>query len=232
MFWKRRPGRGRLAVLALLAAASGVAAVELPAMQQRSYDKALEASPPAARSIYRRAQLDPTVPVSGNPAGDLTVVEYFDYQCGYCRAVHADIRALLAEDGDLRLVHKDWPIFGEASEYAARAALAAKWQGRYAQAQHALMTLPGRLDRERVRAALAAAGIDLQRLDRDLEANAREIGRLLRHADDEATAIGLDGTPGFLIGGAVFVGAMDLATLRRLVAEARRHAAVPVAAGR
>lgn len=198
-----------------LAGAAG-AAEELPSLAAARQD-----SPPAAAAIHRRAALDPTVPVA-NPAGTVTVVEYFDYQCPYCKAIHGDIHAFLADNPDVRFVYKDWAVFGPDSVYAARAALAAKWQGRYGQAHGALMRAKGRLDPERVRAILAEAGVDLQRLDADMAANAAEIDRLLRHADDEATAIGLPGTPGFLIGGAVFGGAISRGELERLVDEARR----------
>lgn len=224
--------RGRLALLVLFSAFIGASALDLPAMEPRTYEQALKASPAAAQSIYRRAQLDHTVPVLGNPKGSVTVVEYFDYQCPYCKVVHEDVKALVRDDPDVRLVMKDWAIFGPASTYAARAALASKWQGKYAEAQDALMQAKGKLDEQRVRDILAKAGIDLARLDADLQANGTEIDRLLRHADDEATAIGLDGTPGFLIGGAVFFGTMDAADLRRIIKEARASPAGAIAVKR
>ncbi len=192
----------------------------LPAMQPMSLETARQASPSAAASIHRRAAMDPTVP-SANPDGSVTVVEYFDYQCPSCKAVHADVQSFIAANPDVRWVFKDWPILGPASRSAARAALAAKWQGRYREAQDALMRLRGRLDEQSIRAALAEAGIDLARLDADMTANGEEIDRLLRHADDEATAMGLAGTPGFLIDGAVFFGALDRERLERLLSEAR-----------
>lgn len=155
--------------------------------------------------------------VTGNPQGDVTIVEFFDYQCPVCRQVHPDVAALVAEDGGIRLVHKHWPIFGEGSRHAAELALAARWQDRYDAVHDALMTLSGRLDRDTVREAAAGAGLDLAQADADLAARNDEVAAVLAEAMREATLMGLRGTPGFLVGNYVVPGGLDRAGLEELV---------------
>lgn len=164
----------------------------------------------------------PSAIVLGNPRGDVTMVEFFDYQCPYCRRVHPDVEALVAEDRNLRLVHKHWPVFGPASIHAARLALAARWQERgYAPVHDALMRLPGRLDEARVRDAAREAGVDMTALERDLEARGAEIEAALDEASAQARLLRLQGTPAFVIGNYLVPGALDLATMRRVVDEVR-----------
>src|ERR1700730_11501334 len=82
---------------------------------------------------------DPEIPSLGNPNGDLTIVEYFDYQCPYCKKVAPELAQAVQEDGNVRIVLKDWPIFGELSTSAAKLVLAAKYQDKYSQAHDALI---------------------------------------------------------------------------------------------
>ncbi|GAA0575511.1 DsbA family protein [Caenispirillum bisanense] len=158
--------------------------------------------------------------VTGNPQGDVTLVEVFDYQCPVCRQVHPDVMRLVTEDGNIRLVHKHWPILGAASVHAAELALAARWQDRYDAVHTALMGQRGKLTRQSVREAAAAAGLDLARADADLTARRDEIDTILAGAAREATIMGLRGTPAFLVGNYVVPGGLahdDLAELVRLV---------------
>lgn len=155
--------------------------------------------------------------VTGNPEGDVTIVEFFDYQCPVCRQVHPDVAALVKEDGAIRLVHKHWPIFGDASVHAAELALAARWQDRYDAVHDAFMTLSGRLERETVRATAEAAGLDLARADADLKTRKDEVDAMFAGALREATLMGLRGTPGFLVGNYVVPGGLDRDGLEELV---------------
>ena len=158
----------------------------------------------------------------GNPAGDVTVVEFFDYQCPICRRVHPDVEALVKEDGKIRLVHKHWPVFGPASTHAARLALAARWQeGRYAPVHDALMRLPGKLEEARIDEAAQKAGLDLAVLERDQTRRAAEIDAALKEAEMQAGIIGLQGTPAFVIGKYLVPGGLDLKAMREIVAQAR-----------
>lgn len=163
---------------------------------------------------------DPASPVGGNPAGDVSLVEFFDYNCPYCRTVAPAVGELVQADPDLRVVYKEFPILGEGSEFAARAALAARKQGRYAPFHHALMRADERLTEEQVLETARSVGLDVGRLQADMAdpAIAAAIERNLALAG----ALGITGTPSFLIGDTLVPGAADLGTLRGLIARARQ----------
>lgn len=165
---------------------------------------------------------DPEVPVSGNPKGDLTIVAFLDYNCPFCKKAEPDLTRLVKADGRIRLVHKDWPILGDASVYGAQLALAAKYQGRYDEVHRALMAIPGRkIPKERMLEAVAASGVDVARLEEDRKAHQAEIAALLQRNLDQADALGLQGTPVFLIGQLKVAAALDYEGFRQAVAQAR-----------
>src|SRR3984893_12587989 len=118
---------------------------------------------------------DPDIPAAGNANGDITIVEYFDYQCPYCRKLEPELRQVVQDDGKVRLVQKDWPILGEVSVTAARMALASKYQDKYLAPHEALIGVNSKLTEPRIRELLAGAGIDVDRLTRDLATHAQEI---------------------------------------------------------
>src|SRR5271156_6333625 len=122
---------------------------------------------------------DPDIPVAGNAAGNISIVEYFDYQCPYCRKVEPELRQVVHEDGKVRLVWKDWPILGPASVTAARMALASRYQDKFIEAHDALIAINSKLTESKIREALAGAGIDIDRLDRDLATNESAISTTL-----------------------------------------------------
>src|SRR6202790_852540 len=134
---------------------------------------------------------DPDIPVAGNADGDITIVEYFDYQCPYCRKIEPELRQVVQDDGKVRLVLKDWPILGPVSVVASRMALASKFQDKYIKAHEALIGVNSKLTEPRIRELLAGAGIDLDRLDRDLAGNAKAIDAILARNNDQATAFGV-----------------------------------------
>jgi protein-disulfide isomerase len=113
---------------------------------------------------------DADAPTLGNPNGDVTVVEFFDYQCPYCRKIAPEIQQVVQDDGKVRLVLKDWPVLGPVSIVAARMALAAKYQDKFVQAHDAMIGISSKLTEPRIRELLVGAGIDIDRLDRDLSA--------------------------------------------------------------
>jgi protein-disulfide isomerase len=165
---------------------------------------------------------DPEAPVSGNPKGDLTIVAFLDYNCPFCKKAEPDLLRLVKSDGNIRLIHKDWPILGDASVYGAQLALAAKYQGRYEEVHRVLMAIPGRrLPKEKMMEALSSAGVDLARLEEDRKAHANEIGALLQRNLDQADALGLQGTPVFLIGPLKVAAALDYNGFKQAVAQAR-----------
>jgi protein-disulfide isomerase len=165
---------------------------------------------------------DPDIPVVGNPDGDVTIVEYFDYNCPYCRKVAPELRQVVQDDGKVRLVHKDWPILGEVSVISARMALASKYQDKYVQAHDALIGVASKLTAPRVRELLAGAGIDLDRADRDLATNAKAIDAIIARNGDQATAFGFKGTPSFIVGKFRVPGILTMAEFEMVIADARK----------
>jgi protein-disulfide isomerase len=165
---------------------------------------------------------DANSPATGNPNGDVTLVEFFDYNCPYCRAVAPVTREALRTDPRLRLVYKEWPILGAGSIYAARAALAANRQGKYLEFHEAMMTASGRVNKTSVLALAEKIGIDVARLKKDIEDPA--IKDMLRRNVALARALRLTGTPSFVIGQEILRGATDIATLRKRIARARKQA--------
>ncbi|MGQ0676553.1 MAG: DsbA family protein [Rhodospirillales bacterium] len=176
----------------------------------------------ALKSRREQIERDPATPVAGNPQGDVTVVEFFDYRCPYCKAAHERVKQVVAKDGKIRLVLKEFPILGPDSVFAARAALAARRQdpGKYYALHDALLSAKERLNNELTLKIAADAGFDVERLKRDMAAP--EISRMLEANADLAEELGINGTPAFIVGDNLAPGAIDAATLERLVAEARK----------
>ena len=125
----------------------------------------------AERAVLER---DPNAPVLGNPDGDVTVIEFFDYNCPYCKRAMAEIDALLAEDGNIRLVMREWPILSEGSAFAARAALASRQQGKYAEMHDALMGMCGKVEEQAVLRVAVENGLDIDKLKADMQAPDRK----------------------------------------------------------
>src|SRR5882757_5495040 len=131
-------------------------------------------------------------PASGSPNADVTVVEYFDYNCPVCRRIEPELRKLLASDPGVRVIRKDWPVFGEASVYAAYCSFAAAREGKYAKAHDALIESKQDLDsREDVRKVLQQAGFDLRSIDADIALHQKEYNATLTGNLRETAALGL-----------------------------------------
>jgi len=167
---------------------------------------------------------DPDQPVLGNPTGDVTVVEFFDYQCPFCKRGHADLMAEVEADGNVRLVMKDWPIFGGASVLASHLVLGAVEEGTYADAQAALMATPARLSEDDVRETLTAAGLDPAAMLATYRQDRERWDGLMARNSRQAAALGLQGTPAFIIGQNLLPGALDRNRLRTTIAAARGSA--------
>jgi protein-disulfide isomerase len=169
---------------------------------------------------------DPDAPIGGNPNGDVTIVAFLDYNCPYCKRTAPDLKRFVSTDGKVRLVYKDWPILAESSVYGARLALGAKFQGQYDAAHAALMGIKGQKASEAgMREAVEAAGVDMAALDRDLRAHDTEILDLLKRNEDQAKALGLQGTPVYLIGPYIVASALDYKGFEQAVATFRAHIA-------
>ncbi|AXC51172.1 DsbA family protein [Paracoccus suum] len=196
--------------LALIAAASGAAA--LPAAAQRA-----NAMPEELRKALER---DPGAPVLGNPDGDITLTEFFDYNCPFCRKMLLTMQKLIGADPKLRVVLHEWPVFGEGSEFAARAALASLQQGKYWQMHSGLLSMSGRAEQASVLRVARKVGLDIPRLEKDMqgEAVSAQIDRSIELADH----MGLVGTPTLICGDEAVFGENSLADLQALVARGRK----------
>ena len=165
---------------------------------------------------------DPEVPAAGNPEGDINIVEWFDYNCPYCRRIAPEVQQVIQDDGKVRLVLKDWPILGEVSKFGARMALAAKYQDKYMAAHEAMIGVSSKLTEPRIRELLAGAGIDMDRLNRDATAKARAIDTILARNHDQAVAFGFKGTPSFIVGKFRVPGILTMAEFEMVIADARK----------
>ena len=162
----------------------------------------------------------PMTPVTGNPKGDVTIVEFFDYQCGYCKRAMQTVLEVQKEDPSVRIVWKELPILGPASEFAARAAMAAKRQDKYLDFHVAVMGNRGPLTPDTVFQLAKKAGINVDRLKRDMADPAIE--KYLQDTLQLAQQLGINGTPGFVIGGKLVPGAIEKDQMKELIAEARK----------
>jgi protein-disulfide isomerase len=164
---------------------------------------------------------DPGTDAVGAPNADVTIVEYFDYNCPYCKKFEPALRAFLTEDHKIAIVYKDWPILSDVSVYAAKSALAARWQGKYLVAHDALMNGSRLSQNDQVDATLKRAGVNVNTLKKDRLSHAADIDALLARNDAEAHALNLRGTPGIVIGRQLLPGIVDLSGLKQLVANSR-----------
>ena len=144
---------------------------------------------------------------AGNPDGDVTVVEFFDYNCGFCKRALPDVMKLIENDGKVRVVLKELPIFGEELEAAAKGALAAGMQGKYFEMHQKLFKESGKADKDKVLRVAGELGLDVPKLEKDMEDPSVKQG--LDEAKELAQKLGLQGTPLYLIGDRVIPGAPD-----------------------
>lgn len=193
-------------------AALGVSA--LPAFAQ-----GVDRPNPMPEELREALERDPTAPVLGNPDGDITLTEFFDYNCPFCRTMMPVVQRLIGSDPQLRVVYREVPVFGEGSDFAARASLASLQQGKYWQFHAALMGMKDRAQEASVMRIARRVGLDEAKLRRDMEADSvtRHIGTSLELADH----MGLRGTPTFIAGDEALFGEQSLADLQGLVARGR-----------
>jgi len=175
----------------------------------------------AALAAAKDSLVDPADPVAGNARGDVTIVEFFDTRCPYCRKLEPTMADLLARDRGVRLVYKDLPILGPASVLGSKALLAAQKQGGYEKLRDAIMAAPPQTTKAIVQEAAQRVGLDWKRLERDMDDPA--IQARINVNLQLARSVGIEGTPALVIGGELIPGAADLAQLQKEVAAARRH---------
>lgn len=212
----------KIATMALGLSLAGAAAFPITAAPTPA---PATANPGASLEEQRRYFTEDEAAPQVKPANfDVTIIEYMDYQCPYCRATHKPLKELIATDPKVRVIFRDWPVFGQESQHAALIALASKYQGKYLAVHDALMETPLPLTDAKVKAAALRAGVDWNRLQKDMSANADEIADLFERNEAQANMIGLEGTPGFIIGNVQSFGGMTLKQLRTSVAKARAAA--------
>ena len=162
---------------------------------------------------------NPATPVVGNPDGDVTLVEFFDYRCGYCRGMAEELMELVDSDGNIRVVMMEFPILGPESLFAARAALAARQQDAYDAMHRALMIKPGQVTPASVLATAEELGLDVAKLQADMKSS--EVDEVIRTSHRLAGELDINGTPAFVIGRRIIPGAVGVETLKGLIEEQR-----------
>jgi len=160
--------------------------------------------------------------VAGNPDGDVTIVEFFDYRCGYCKQSFPDLMKTVEADGNIRLVLKEFPILGEESVLSARAAMAAQMQNKYMEFHTALMGSRGSMSMERLMDLAQSVDLDVEQFKSDIES--QEITDHIGSTYQLANALAISGTPAFIIGGKLAGGAIPSERMKALVAQARTNA--------
>jgi protein-disulfide isomerase len=202
-----QPLRPILAVLAAALLAAAASAQDLQLITREGQKEMLQ---------------NPGTEIVGAHKADVTIVEYFDYNCPFCKKLVPALQGLLAQDPKVAVVYKEWPILGDVSVYAATAALAAGYQGKYLAAHDALITGPRLASNDQVDEVLKGAGVKLSVLNKDRATHAKEIAALLARNDEEAQALNLRGTPGIVVGRQLLPGITDLDHLKQLVAASRQ----------
>lgn len=189
----------------------------LEAREQAAGDARAGAAIAASKAALEQ---DPADPVAGDPKGDVALVQFFDYRCPYCKAVSDRAFSAAKADGRTRLVFKEFPILGPQSVVAARAALAARQQGKYVEMHKALMAYKGTIDENSVADIARKQGMDPARLARDMKAP--EVDTLLQKNLALAKSLGVTGTPAFVVGGKLIPGAVEEDALRSAINGARK----------
>ena len=185
--------------------------------QEEAQKKAAEEALKTKRADLQGAT---DLPVAGNPKGDITIVEFMDYRCGYCKSVKPTLDEVVRADGKIRVVLKEFPILGPGSRVASMAAIAAHKQGKYLAFHNALMAYPNNLTEEVVFALARQVGLDVAKLKDDMKSP--EVQALIEKTNKLAQDLGINGTPAFVIGDQIIPGAVNADEMKQRVAAARK----------
>jgi protein-disulfide isomerase len=190
-------------------------------LQKREQASAEAKSQDAIKTSHDKIYTDADLPYGGNPKGDVTVVEFFDYQCGYCKMSEPSVEKLLGDDKNVRMIYKEFPILGPASTEAAKAAFAAAKQSKdkYLKFHSALMNKKEHLNDDIIYAAAKDTGLDVEKLKKDMASDA--VNAQVKAALDLGNAVGVRGTPMFIINDKVFPGALQYEQMKQAVDDAR-----------
>ena len=184
-------------------------------LEQRERERAAS----GANTVRLQLEQDPNSPNLGNPDGDVTVIEFFDYNCPYCRKAGQTVQELLASDANVRVIYREWPILGEDSVFASRAALAARAQGKYEEFHWALMNGEGRASEASILKLARHLGLDVEKLQADMTSPAVEAH--IAQSSALARTLGFTGTPAFIVGDRTAPGMLSTDEITAMVAEAR-----------
>jgi protein-disulfide isomerase len=174
----------------------------------------------ALQSRREELEQDPTSPVLGNPKGDITIVEFFDYRCPYCKLTAPTLETLVGQDTKVRIVMKEFPILGKESVFASRVALAVAKHGKYAEFHQAMFALKTKVDDAQTLAVVKSLGLDPAAIQKESEGS--DIDAVIKHDYDLAKAINITGTPAFVIGDMLLPGAVELKDFQEAIAAARK----------
>lgn len=186
------------------------------AKQEEETNKKADA---AAKDLIDAIKADKTLPSAGNPDGDVVLVEFFDFNCGWCKKAYEEIQQIINEDKNVRVVFYDIPILGPSSTLSSRWALAAHAQGKYWEFHKALITHEGQVDDAILEKIAKDAGLDVAKLKKDLE-DPKIAATLTEHVE-KAKSVGIQGTPGFIINNQIFRGYIPYNAMKEAVAVAR-----------
>ncbi len=190
------------------------------AMQQQQDAEAANKGQQAIATNREKIFNDSTAPVGGNPKGDVTVVEFFDYQCGYCKMAREAIAKLTSTDKNVKIIYKEFPILGPVSVQASKAALASVRQGKYQKFHDALLDTKDHLTEDMVYKIAKDVGLDVEKLKKDMGGD--DISKIIQANLALAGEIGARGTPTFVISDQVYPGAMQFDQLQKVVEDARK----------
>jgi protein-disulfide isomerase len=193
----------------------------LKAAQEKAKQTKAEDARQAIVAKHDELFRDPSSPVGGNPKGDVTIVEFFDYSCPFCKQVEPQLNALLKEDPKIRIVYKEFPVLGEGSVYASSMALVALKQGKYPAFHDAMIATKGHATEEMVLKVAGDVGLDVAKARTMM--NTPDIQEILKRNYALADALEINGTPAFIIGNVLVPGATTVEHLKQLVADARKQ---------
>ena len=220
----QKPGRGELENLIrnYLLENPEVIRDALQALQVKEEQQRNLATAGNIKKFFTEIYADAESPVTGNSTGDISVVVFYDYFCGYCKKMLPELQTLIAKDKSVRVIYKELPIMGEQSLIAAKAALAASRQGKF-EAFHNEMLASPVVNDEKLKVIAAKLGLDYERLTRDM--NDPAVAAAIQRSASLAAALNIEGTPAYLIGDEFIPGAIGSDALARIVAAQREKLA-------
>ena len=190
----------------------------MQALQAQEERERAERSANLMKELRKEILFDPDSPISGNASGDVSIVVFFDYNCGYCKQTLPRLQSISKKDTLVRIVFKEFPVLGPQSTFAAKAALAASRQRKYVEFHNALITAES-IGEDSIKSISKTIGIDYSKLQKDMADP--QIDEQITRNQRLAGSLDINGTPAYIIGDQIIPGAIDEATLANIVADVR-----------